>query len=783
MTTRTHPRSRWLMGRMRRRDMAHRRGQIIAVAVTVLLGVTLYVAAYNSYLGLNGSYERTYDELNFADVWITGGDSTAMLDSLAGLDGVRTETRLQGQVPLRTGGRHKLTGRLVGLPDGGQPDINRLQVIDGRLPGPGGGPLTVAMERHGADHFHLNPGDTIEVFAAGEWNPATLGASVFSPEYLWLAADRSNFLTLPDDFAVVSTDTDTVRRLDPTAPTQILVTVAGHDPATIDRVEEIARRGGATDVYDRSGQPSNQALSEDVLGFAEMAFLFPLLFLSAAGMATYVLLARLIATQRTELGMMMANGYGSGDMFRHFMGYGLTVALLGGVPGLAVGAWLGRVITDAYAHYVDLPVVRHVVSPWTILIGLAFTLVTGAAAGGFPARTAARIEPAEAMRPAAPRGVGRRSLLERAVPRPWRTPGVAMVTRNLSRQRKRTATTVLGVVLAAVLILVALSLLDSLQLAMKRQFGQIDRRDLAAQLNHQVTPSDTTGIEAIDGVSVAEPYLQTQAVLATTAGADPVGLFAFRSDTVMHEQRPGAIDDGILIHRDTGRRLRVAVGDPVTVKLVSGQSFTLPVAGFHDEMLIGAAYISLDTLGSAGGPAADSVAVTLAPGVDHAELRDVLSDRAGVVSVTDYDAIADLVNQLMGLSTFFIGIMVAFGLVMAIALVYNAVTIAISERTAEVATLSANGVSRGWIRRTITAENLTAVFLGLVPGVIAGQFLGRVFLGTFDTEGFSFPFVLSGRSQILTLSLLVVAGLVGQIPGLRSLDRIDLPAAVRERSV
>ena len=763
--------------------MGHRRGQIIAVAVTVLLGVTLYVASYNSYLGLNGSYQRTYDELNFADVWISGGDTPTILASVEALDGVETDTRLQGQVPVRTGGRHKLTGRLVGLPEGGQPSVNRLQVIDGELPGRGGGSPAVAMERHGFDHFGLDPGDTIEVFNSGGWVPASVTGSVFSPEYLWLAADRSNFLTLPDDFAVIYTDEDTVRLLDPTAPTQILVTVAGHDPDTIDAVMEIGRRGGATDVYDRSGQPSNQALSEDVLGFAEMAFLFPLLFLSAAGMATYVLLARLIATQRTELGMMMANGYGATDMFRHFMGYGLTVALLGGLPGLAVGAWLGTLITDAYAHYVDLPVVRHVVSPWTILIGLAFAVVTGVAAGGFPARAAARIDPAEAMRPAAPRGAGRRSLLERLVPRPWRTPGVAMVTRNLSRQRKRTATTVLGVVLAAVLILVALSLLDSLQLAMRRQFGQIDRRDLAVQLDHPVTTTDTGAIAGIEGVSVAEPYLQTQAVLATAGGSDPVGLFAFRSDTVMHDQRPGATDGGVLIHTETGRRLGVGVGDPVTIKLASGPSFALPVAGFHDEMLIGSAYVSLDTLRSVGGPPADSVAITLVPGADHSALRDVLSDRSGVVSVTDFDAIADLVNQLMGLSTFFIGIMVAFGLVMAVALVYNAVTIAISERTAEVATLSANGVSRGWIRRAITAENLTAVLLGLVPGVVAGRLLGRVFLGTFDTEGFSFPFVLSGRSQVLTLVLLVAAGLVGQLPGLRNLDRIDLPAAVRERSV
>jgi hypothetical protein len=63
-----------------------------------------------------------------------------------------------------------------------------------------------------------------------------------------------------------------------------------------------------------------------------------------------------------------------------------------------------------------------------------------------------------------------------------------------------------------------------------------------------------------------------------------------------------------------------------------------------------------------------------------------------------------------------------------------------------------------------------------------GFFMARAFLGQFDTESFSFDLVLLPRSVLLAVVLVVVSGLLAEWPGLRSLDRLDLAAVVRERS-
>lgn len=74
------------------------------------------------------------------------------------------------------------------------------------------------------------------------------------------------------------------------APNQVTVyyTAAGRKkPERTDTaLAAIARRHGATGVVTRSDQPSNALLSKDISGFAELAVMFPLLFLTAAGLAT-----------------------------------------------------------------------------------------------------------------------------------------------------------------------------------------------------------------------------------------------------------------------------------------------------------------------------------------------------------------------------------------------------------------------------------------------------------------------------------------------------------------
>ena len=60
------------------RDLRRRLPQVAAIGATVMLGVLLFVASYDSFRNVQASYDRTYVRTHFADWTVTGGDPEAI---------------------------------------------------------------------------------------------------------------------------------------------------------------------------------------------------------------------------------------------------------------------------------------------------------------------------------------------------------------------------------------------------------------------------------------------------------------------------------------------------------------------------------------------------------------------------------------------------------------------------------------------------------------------------------------------------------------------------------
>src|SRR6516225_5036473 len=94
------------------RDLRRRLPQVAAIGATVMLGVLLFVASYDSFRNVQASYDRTH----FADLTVTGGDSDTIAAAVHDAAGVeRIATRTQADRPMAIGAT-KLVGRVVGMP-------------------------------------------------------------------------------------------------------------------------------------------------------------------------------------------------------------------------------------------------------------------------------------------------------------------------------------------------------------------------------------------------------------------------------------------------------------------------------------------------------------------------------------------------------------------------------------------------------------------------------------------------------------------------------------------
>jgi putative ABC transport system permease protein len=779
------------------RDVGRRRWQFVAIWVTVILGVALFGATYDAYQNLLASYQKLFDLTKFAALTIEGGDPRAVAASVQGQPGVAdVATRSIVELPVEVGS-DRLIGRLVGLPADGRPAVNDVLLLDGRYLS-AKDPSGVLVERHLADHFGLDLGDTLQIHTPAGWHPATVRGIAASAEYIWPARSRQEIFALPSEFGVLFVSQALLDALPPGLTTpQVLVTYTGPagDPTLTDRLVSRAEAAGASDAFNQADQPSNAALHEDIDGFGEMSLMFPLMFLTAAALATYVLLSRMILAQRPQIGLLLAVGFGRRRVFAHYVGFGVLTGLTGAVVGSALGLGLAGVITRVYTTVIAIPVTVIGVRPLTAVAGIAFGIVAGAIAAVVPALRASRLSPAMAMAGQVAEGHGSESLLERWIaplghlPARWK-----MVVRGIGRSPVRSISTVVGVVIAVTLVLVSWGMLDTTQILLDRQFTQAQRADAVAHLVGGASDARLAAIRDVPGVAAAEPFAQLPVTIDHAGQRYSTTLAAFPRTTTMHvfltDSGTRALpDSGILVGTALRAKIGLAAGDTVMLRFNGlDAAIAARVAGFVDEPLGTYAYVSVDELGALIGADTVSAAsaaanVRFVEGADRAAVLHRLEDVNGVTAVSDARGLQRAVDSLMGLFYAFVVVMLVLGSVMAFALLFNLMSANIGERVTELASLRASGMSGGQLSRIITAENVFLTLLGIVPGLVVGYVGAAQFMASFSSDLFNFDLHVRPTTFLFTAVGVLLAALMSQLPILAAVRRIDIARVVRERAL
>ncbi|MFD6160009.1 FtsX-like permease family protein [Nocardia sp. NPDC060256] len=771
------------------RDIRTQWPQFAAQTMIIVLGVALFTASYGAYRNLTASYDGTFETQRSADVWVTGGDSTAIAAGTRAVPGVADAiVRRQADVPLRVGA-DKLRGRIVGIPPDHPPEINAPAILSGHYPAAN----EVLVEHHLADHFRLRAGATLSVLGADGWRDVPIAGVVSSAEYLWPARSRLDMFPLPDNFGVIFAAEPLATAVTPGATDQTLIRFAGTPGPAVNQIRDIANSHGAQEILDRTDQPSNWLLRLDINAFGRLAYLFPLLFLSVAGLVAYLLLNRRVRTDRPVIGVLLAGGMDRATILWHYLQYGIVAGLTGSLGGILLGLAGSGALSSVYLRAIDLPQSAAVVEvlPITLVGGLAFGVAAGTLGALAPALLAFRTPPAAAMRGPAPPGPGRISLPEKVIPALGRLPARwLLVLRNIGRSPRRTWSTVLGTALSLLVILTSWTMLDTMTAALDVSFHQVQTADARVDFTTPADQSRLTELTRAEGVVAAEPMVQLPVTMTAGGHTYSTALIALPRATTMHGLRPVAGStvsgsaDGMLVGKGIRNMLRVNSGDTVEVKVPGVQAVRVPIEGVLDEPIGSFAYLSIEQLdGLAGAPLpVSSALLRFAPGTDPGQLKRELTSRPGVAAYEDLAELNRLIDRYANLFFVFVGVMLALGSAMAFAIIFTTMSINIVERRREVGVLRAGGMPPGMVARLITGENLLITLLGVGPGLVLGVLGGRSFLSTYTNDQFQLDLVVRPDTLgIAALAVLAVAT-VSLLPGLRAVRGLDLAAIMRERS-
>ncbi len=575
------------------------------------LGIIMFTGPLHAQKDLRSSINRIYRETLYEDfsASITGAKSS-IVRKLANINGVTAvEGRLVFDVHASVkGGR--IVARVISLPVGGLPCVNRPKILRGRFPQNGVSPECAAAHQLGQT-FDLRIGDRLLVSYSGRKKKLRLSGVCVSPEYLRLLRSRAEYVTDPKTFGVIFTDYHTASKLygKDNVVNDIVFRVSKKEalPTVMKRARSLLSGYGIVGLSTGWDKPQAAALNDEVSDIGKISVFFSVLILLVSSLSIYITMTRVVRSQQREIGVIRALGYSEISVVLHYLLYGALFGVAGSLLGITAGYLLSILFIKIYAQIFDLPFIKASFSPIAALLGILTGSIFSLAGTVIPARQAIKMKPAEAMRNGSDGLLSRRRKAE--FRKRWRKRYVIMLAehphlkwliisvRNVLRNKRRAALTALGIAATVCLITTASGGKDSLDYAVKKYSRHILKWDVAVVWEKPVESNIFRMIKNLPDVKTAEPFIDLPVSVSIDSRSLDLQLNAYKDNTSLHglcpvsglAMRPGFAQ--VLLNRGVGKELSIKKGDIITIQTAVGE-LPFTVAGFVSEPFAGVCYVS-----------------------------------------------------------------------------------------------------------------------------------------------------------------------------------------------
>jgi putative ABC transport system permease protein len=777
------------------RDLARLRGQIIAIVLVVACGVASYVTMLSVHASLKQSGDTYFVTSHFPDAFVRVQRAPRpVVERLRSLPGViDVEVRITKDVTLDVPGLPEpAVGRLVSVPEAGQPKLSKLYVRRGRWITPGRTDEVLVSEAF-AEKNHLEIGDELSAVIGGRHQDLRIVGIALSPEYIYVIGAGGMW---PDDkrFGVLWTSekaleaafdmegvwNDAAFVLDPRARKDAVL-------ADIDRVLE---RYGGLGAHGRDKQVSARFVEDELQQLESQGTVVPLIFLGVAAFLLNVVMSRLVGGQREQIAALKALGYGNWAIGLHYIKLVLVVSLAGTALGGLLGQLLGDALIGVYHQFFRFPELRFEMQ-WSVLATAVLLSVGAGLVGTVRAvRVAARLPPAEAMRPAPPERYGKSVFEWIGLGRILSIPG-RIVLRNASRHPWRMLSSIVGIALAMSILISGTFTFDAMGYIMRVNFQLAQRDDVTVTFAHPVPERAVEELEHLDGVLYAEPSRDVPVRLWSRHHSWETGIQGLprvsKLRSVLDEDlEPIEMpEEGVLLTRDLGERLDVKIGDELFVEVLEDErpKRSIKVAGFVDDMVGLNAYMDIDAVRRLlrEGDQVSGARLLLDPARRDAVYLEI-KELPGVAGATLRSAAFELFDEMMGkMQAVMVVILGAFASIVAVGVVYNGARVVLAERSRELASLRVIGYTRTEISSILLGELGLQLVLSVPLGCLFGYGFAAAALSGIDTELFRFPLMISPRTYAIAAAAVLGVGTIAALVVRRKLDHLDLVEVLKTR--
>ncbi|HAQ39667.1 MAG TPA: peptide ABC transporter permease [Clostridiales bacterium] len=769
------------------RMIKNTKGQYIAVLSIIITGIFVFTAVSNSAKNLKDAVDDYYVETNFADIAVKGSGIPEKTESrLAGTGDIKdAEGRIVFDTSFITDNEDEDVDVRVVSVDKNENKINKLFMKSGKRT------LTendiILIEQFAAAR-NISVGDKVKIKINGRQYDFKVSGIASSSEYVYMMENEQMLLPDPENFGVVYLEEDYLRRIYSRRGdfNEILIKVNNDEniDKTADYLEDTLDGYGVSRIIKKQDQLSNSMLSQEISGLEMMSKSVPVVFLVFAGIMLATMLSRIVKKDRTSIGVLKAMGFTNGEVVVHYLKYAASVGIIGGFLGSVVGTALSGAMTNYYLVFFNIPSLTVKVYYYRILISVVLSLLFCIISGFLGVRGIIRINPAESMKPEAPKK-GKRIFIENIkfiwdhVPFSWK-----VVVRNIFREKRKFVFIGAAVAITCGMMIMTTWMIDIVDIMFNRHYGEFVKVQYNVSFDGFKDRSVLNEFTEAADIKEMEGRIEMPFEIENGRASKIVNVIGLEEKTVfygfkdMNGNRIQVPSDGILISSNLADSLNVGVGDEVLLKsFVSDDKAYASVKGIVNQSLGINGYMDIDYLrkkflnkGIINGVYINS----------DEDIPNKLDDMKNITIQSQSD-MKKAFEEFTAVTAMSMGFMVIFSGLLGFVIVYSMTLMSINERTLEFSSLRVMGFSKKEIFNMLVRENMIMTVIGVIAGIPVGLRLVDYLGSSFTTDVYTMNEPVSSYGIFVSIVMTIVFIMLAQMMTYAKIHKLDFMQALKNR--
>ena len=720
------------------RDIKKHKTQFISIFLMAFLGVFVFSGVSGESLGLEASANQFYEDTNLADGWIYSAYINDLflyqVDLLGATDQMERHAVIESQADFEN--KPDITLHFVE-----NNTISKFYLMEGEA-------LNISdangvwLDKSFADAKGLKVGQNITFTFNGYEITKTIRGLGYSPEYVY---HGSQYLLLPDfneiGFAYLSHKAFP----DDDVPYNVLNVKFDGKAETYDKLLSYRLDGYYATFVQKSEHASVSQFENQITLHKMMGDIFPFVFILVSMLILLTTMTRIISHQRTQIGILKANGFKNYSIIWHYLSYGFWMVLIGSLLGLILGPIvLPKLVYPVMRHIFILPSWKVIWSANFVYIAVVMVILS-LAISYYSAKIISNENPSQTIR-AKPPKVFMKSFIERMSFWHKMSFNIRWNYRDARRNKFTVLMTVIGIIGCTSLLICAFGLNDSMNELTEWSFDYINHYDSELIID---TDADQSAVDEVakevDGdkimknlVEIESSTAQKQATLLVLEGNDLI------TPTDDNWNKVEIKDDEVSMSKKMAELLGVDAGDTVRWHMIdSNRWIEIKIDKIHADPNTQGIVMSKNKLEDLGLNYTPTSIIT----AEHVD-----KNYSAIKSYTTKESRIGSWQGLTQAAWLLIYILIAFASILAVIVLYNLGLLSFTEIENQIATLKILGFKTKTLRKLLLTQNLWFTAIGFILGIPLGSYILKIM---WMSSGDSFYLIPS-----ISLTTLVLTGII-----------------------